>query len=160
MLAAGLAMAATLFIAAPAHAGDLPADVKAAVDAARVELRADREVVVSAALDLPKEQADKFWPLYREYAGKRQVLGDEQISIIVDYAATYPNVTDAAAKGLVDRSLKLDRKSIDLRDGYFKKFAKVLPPAKLMRLLQVERRVDTLINVELMKAIPVIGLPK
>lgn len=155
-VAAGLALAGTLIAAAPARAAEPPPEAKAAIDAARAELRADREVLISAALALTQEQADKFWPLYREYAGKRTTLGDERLAIIVDYAAVYPDVTDAAAKDLVTRTLKWDRKAMDLRDAYVRKFAKVLPSAQLMRFLQVERRVDTLINVALMSVIPVV----
>lgn len=154
--AAGLALAGNLIAAAPARAAETPPEAKAAIDAARAELRADREVLVSAALVLTQEQADKFWPLYREYVGKRTALGDERLAIIVDYAAVYPDVTDAAARDLVTRTLKWDRKAMDLRDAYVRKFAKVLPSGKLMRFLQVERRVDTLVDVQLMSVIPLV----
>ena len=33
--------------------------------------------------------AKAFWPLYREYANKQQVLGDQRVSVIKDYGAQY-----------------------------------------------------------------------
>jgi hypothetical protein len=154
--AAGLALAGTLLASAPAGAAGPTPEARAAIDAARAELRTDRDALVSAALELTTDEAAKFWPLYHEYAAKRTALGDELLAIIVAYADVYPNVGDAAAKDLVARSLKWDRKAVDLRNEYTGKIGKVLPSAKVMRYLQVERRVDTLINLQLMSVIPVV----
>jgi hypothetical protein len=158
-VAAGLAMAGSLLVAAPSHAAGMPPDAKEALDKAREELRADREALLDANLDLTPEEASRFWPLYREYASKRTTLGDEQIAMIVDYADAYPNVGDALAKDLVARLLKWDRKATDLRQSYAKKIGKVLPATKLMRFLQIERRIGNLIELQLQVVVPVVDLP-
>lgn len=103
--------------------------------------------------------SSRFWPLYREYATKRAALGDERLAIIEDYAAAYPNVGDAKAAELVARSIKLEREVGDVRIDYANKFGKVLPPATLMRFLQIDRRVDTLIEMELQRVIPLAEPP-
>ncbi len=155
-IAAGLALAGSLMVMAPANAGTLSPEAAQALATARSELRADRELLLTANLALTAEQSDKFWPLYREYVGKRTSLGDERIAIILAFAEAYPTVSDATAKDLVDRSMKLERNGTDLRASYVKKFAKVLPAQTLMRFLQIERRIDLLIDLQLTSIVPIV----
>lgn len=146
----------SLVVAAPANAGTLSPEATQALATARSELRADRELLLTANLALTPEQSDKFWPLYREYVGKRTSLGDERIAIILAFAEAYPTVGDATAKELIDRSVKLERNTTDLTVSYVKKFAKVLPAQTLMRFLQIERRVDLLIDLQLAAIVPIV----
>ena len=138
---------------------DLPPADRAALEAARADLRAERTQLFADNLKLTPAQADRFWPLYREYSTKRAALGDERLAIITDYAAAYPNVGDAKAAELVARSIKLEREVTDLRIDYANKIGKVLPPATLMRFLQIDRRVDSVIEMELQRVIPVVETP-
>jgi Spy/CpxP family protein refolding chaperone len=158
-LAAGLLMTGALAAAALAGAAPVPADGRAALEAARADLRAGRTQLFADNLHLTQGQADRFWPLYREYDSKRAALGDERIAIIEDYAAAYPNVGDAKAAELVARSIKLEREVADLRIDYAGKFGKVLAPAALLQFLQIDRRVDAVIEMELQRVIPLVEPP-
>lgn len=155
-IAAGFALAGSLVVMAPANAGTLSPEATQALATARSELRADRELLLTANLALTSEQSDKFWPLYREYVGKRTGLGDERIAIILAFAEAYPAVNDATAKDLVARSLKLEQNTAKLHADYAKKFAKVLPAQTLMRFLQIERRIDLLIDLQLTSIVPIV----
>ena len=132
------------------------AEVKAVIEAARSEMRASREQLLAVNLGLTSEESDRFWPLYREYNAKKAELGDDRLKIIMDYATAYPDVTDATAKSLVDRHLKYAKSMNSLKDRYVGKFAKVLPPAKLMRFLQMESRLDNLVELQVQRSIPVV----
>ncbi|MGO9716166.1 MAG: hypothetical protein ACLPV2_04230 [Steroidobacteraceae bacterium] len=158
-LVAGLLMTGVLAAWSPAGAAEGPADGAAALEAARAELRAGRTQLFADNLTLTQGQADRFWPLYREYAAKRAALGDERIAIIQDYMAAYPKVSDAKAAELVARSIKVEREVTDVRIDYANKFGKVLPPATLLRFLQIDRRVDTVIETELQRVLPLSGPP-
>lgn len=154
-----LALAAAVALVQPVagQAQDLSQDqVKAAIEAARAELRASREQLLAANLSLTTEEADRFWPLYREFNTKKAELGDERLKIIFDYAAAYPNVDDATAKALVERSVKNSKATNALKERYVGKFGKVLPPAKLMRFLQIEQRLDSLVEMQIQRSVPVI----
>lgn len=154
-----LALAATLVVghSVPAAAQDISQEeVKAIVEAARSEMRASREQLLAANLSMTTEESDGFWPLFREYSTKQAELGDERLKIIMDYASAYPDVDDATAKSLVDRSMKY-RKDLDgLKERYVRKFAKVLPPTKLMRFLQIDSRLDNLVELQIQRSIPVV----
>jgi hypothetical protein len=153
-------LAATMLATSPglaqAQEGIDRAKVSAYVEAARAELRANREALMAANLTLAPAESDAFWPLYREFNTKRAELGDTRLKIIMDYADKYPNVDDATAKDLVDRSLAYDKKLHKLEDSYVAKFRKALPAAKLMRFLQIDARIETLVEIQLQQAIPVV----
>ncbi len=156
--AASAALAAALLSAAPAASAQEPGtdEIKAVIESARAEMRASREELLAANLSLTTVEADGFWPLYREYNTKKAALGDERLKIIMDYAEAYPEVGDETAKNLVRRSLKNRDKLGDLQARYADKFLKVLPPTKLMRFLQIESRIDNLVDLQVQRSIPVV----
>jgi hypothetical protein len=134
-------------------------EVAAIIESARAELRASREQLLAANLSLTQAEADKFWPLYREYNNEKSLIGDERLKIVKDYATAYPAVDDATAAGLVDRSVKNSKAGNRLKEQYVAKFRKVLPPVKLMRFLQIESRIDTLVDITLQRSIPIVDQP-
>ena len=157
--AASAALAAMLLISAPVtgQAQEPSADeIKAFIEAARAEMRASRDALLAANLQMTTAEADGFWPLYREYNNKKAALGDDRLKIIMDYANAYPEVSDAIAKDLVDRSVKNSNALNKLKNSYVGKFGKVLPSTKLMRFLQIESRIDNLVDLEIQRAIPVV----
>jgi len=131
-------------------------EVAAVIEAARSEMRASREQLLAANLSLTQEEADGFWPLYRQYNTEKSRYGDERLQIIKDYASAYPDVDDATAASLVDRSVKNSSASNKFMQKYVAKFRKVLPPVKLMRFLQIESRVDNLVELQIQRSIPVV----
>jgi hypothetical protein len=156
MMAAALATA-ILGISPAALALEPTVDqVKAVIEGAREEMRASREALLAANLEMTTAESDKFWPLYRQYNDKKASLGDERLKIIMDYAEAYPDVSDAVAKGLVDRSIRNSKALDKLRYEYVGKIGKVLPPAKLMRFMQIESRIDNLVELKIQQSIPVV----
>jgi hypothetical protein len=155
--ACSLLIAATLGLGSnPAAAAGISAEAKAAIESARAELRADREKLVAANLPLTSEQADAFWPLYRQYTADRAKAWDGRIAAVLDYAAAFPEVDDATASDLIARSLKWHREMTRITESYVKKFSRILPATTVMRLLQIESRVDTLIGARLQSGVPLV----
>lgn len=157
--AAAAALATTLLLGTPVagQAQEPSADqIKAIIEAARSEMRASREQLLAVNLSLTQAEADAFWPLYRQYNTEKAGLGDDRLKIIKDYATAYPDVDDATAASLVDRSVKNNRAMNKLKDQYVGKFRKVLPPVKLMRFLQIEARIDNLVELQVQRSIPVV----
>jgi hypothetical protein len=156
MMAAALATA--ILGVSPAVSAQEPTieQVKAIIEAARAEMRASREALLAANLEMTPAESDKFWPLYRDYNTKRASLGDERLKIIMDYAEVYPAVSDAVARNLVDRSIKNSKADEKLQYEYIGKIGKVLPAAKLMRFMQIESRIDNLVELKIQQSIPVV----
>ena len=91
--------------------------------------------------------AKAFWPLYREYSNKQQVLGDQRVSAIKDYAAQYDTLSDAQADGLMARMLKFDKSRTDLRAEYYPKFKKAIGAKQAAKFIQVDNRLTLLVDL-------------
>ena len=140
---------ATLALHLPAHAQD-PAETQSL----RADLQAERTKLVAANLQLTEAEAAKFWPLYNEYRGKHSQLGDRAIALIDDFAANYETLSDEKAKDLLKRQLEFEDDRLKLQRSYVGKFEKVVPPKKVARYYQIERKLDAAVAYEAAQSIP------
>jgi hypothetical protein len=128
------------------------------IEAARSVMRADRQAVVSDAMQFTETEADAFWPIYHRYRAEMDRVGDGIKHLVLEYAALYPNVSDVRAVQMLKELPDLERKQAAIRAKYLKRFAKVLPPAKALRLAQVESRLDLAVRLEMAAAIPLVPI--
>lgn len=116
---------------------DLPAPqdpkAKARLDAARAAYITDR-------LGLTTEEAEKFWPIYKEFAGKRQELRQQFVN------AKREGKSD---QELVDLGLKIKQQELDLEKDYSGRMMNVISAQKLMNLRTAEREFTRLILQQL-----------
>jgi len=122
----------------------------------RAQIQADRQAVVAASLGLSDAEGQAFWPLYREYRGEMAKVGDRLQKLIQDYAVTYESATPEQAKAMVDEMMSIQRSELKVKETFLPKFRKALPELKVARLLQIENKIDTLIRLHLVDAIPLI----
>jgi hypothetical protein len=78
------------------------------------------------------------------------------VKVVTDYAAAYPDVGDARAQALLAESLAADSDLLSLKKKYAKRFAKVLPPTRVARFFQIERKLDAVQNLSVAEQIPLI----
>ena len=123
----------------------------------RSDLRAQKTQIISDNLKLSDPESKAFWPVYREYETELSKLNDEKVSIIKDYAASYDNMTDAQVQSLADRSFKLEGKRNDLKQKYFKKISKAVSPKTAARFIQLENRLDLLMNLQIADSVPMVA---
>jgi Cu/Ag efflux protein CusF len=125
-----------------------------AINWVRGVIKADRQAVVSEALQLTPAEAGKFWPLYHQYRAQMDKVGDGIVKLVKEYGGYYPNIPEARAKTMLKEMLDLEDQQVDTREKFFKKFGKVLPPDKNLRFAQVENRLDLAVKVKLAANIP------
>jgi len=125
-----------------------------AVAMLRTNVRADKETIIRHALALPDSQANIFWPMYREYAAQAAKLNDERVQLIHDYVTQYDHLTDAQAKGLVQRALDLDQRRGKLARDEFNRFTKKLPAKTVAHFFQLEGFLNRVIELKILAALP------
>jgi hypothetical protein len=64
---------------------------------ARSVIKADRQAVVSTAMQFTEAEANAFWPVYHQYRAEMDKVGDGIRKLIVGMRA-YPDVPDDRAK--------------------------------------------------------------
>jgi hypothetical protein len=147
--ALAVAVAAVLF-ALPATAQQ-ERDV---IEVIRSQIATQRQALVAENLQLSEEQSEKFWPVYRDYQYDRAPLTDRRLELIKTFRDNYETMTDDQARQIVDDVVKYDEDMLKLTRKYIREFRKVLPERQVMRYLQIERKLDAVIDFDLARVIP------
>jgi hypothetical protein len=122
----------------------------------RQDLRSKKKQLIAANLNLTETEATKFWPVYDQYTAELSKLGDKKYALIKEYAQDYGNLTNDQALSLLNRSLALDEQIAQLRAKYVPIVNKVLPGTKTATFFQLDRRITTLLDVQLTSQIPLV----
>ena len=126
------------------------------VELMRTDLRAQKKAAVSKAMELTPEQEKAFWPIYNDYEHDFVKLTDVGIGIVKDYAKVYQNMTDAAAKDLMDRAFQNQGDKLKLKKTYAKKIEKALSPRIAARFFQADSTLTKMIELQIDSQIPLI----
>ncbi len=114
----------------------------------------ERKGLVMNALDITGAQAKAFAPVYDEYLAELQALQAKKADLIKRFLASYKAVEDTQAEQMTDELLDLSQDDLDLKRYYTRRFQGILPARKVLRLWQIENKLDTVVAAELVKDIP------
>jgi hypothetical protein len=154
--AAPAAPPAAQAVAPPAH-DSVPAltpEMRHKMDSTGAAIRANRQKVVAASMDLTPAENEKFWPMYREYRDSVSAITERFYHFVARYGQQYRTLTDSQATRLLTEYLTIDQDRMALRLRYVKKFATILPPRKVMRYFQVENKLDAIMAYDIAGEIP------
>jgi hypothetical protein len=152
-LAVGPAFAQTASAPDPAK---VRAEIDKAIEALRKDARAGKSDILGKTMQLDSTQAAAFWPIYKRYEAEAQTLGNERLAIIQDLAEHFDTLDDVKAKALTDRQIALEEKKLALTKKYRDEMAKALPAKTVARWLQVESRLNKLVELTVMSEIPLV----
>ena len=130
------------------------------IEIARQDIRTGKMGMIASAMDLTREQQDKFWPLYRQYADEQEKLLDKRIAMLQDFVGNYDTMSDEAANSIAEQSFAIQRARTDRRERYFVKMSEILGPVLAARFIQVDSQISTLMDFELMRSTPLIQQPQ
>jgi hypothetical protein len=120
-----------LLLALPAAAQQEsdPEETQAADPKATERIKAARVAFITDRLGLTSEEAEKFWPVYREFVQKR-----------IDLRKQFRDAKKSGQdeKALLDLDLKIKQQEVDLQKDYSGRLQKVISAQKLMSLRQAE----------------------
>ncbi len=85
------------------------------IAAVRAQIGANRMALVAENLGLAKEEADSFWPLYREFHNERDKLIDQRVTLLRNFRDNFDNLTDEQSRQLIDDYLGLQESLLKLR---------------------------------------------
>ncbi len=104
---------------------------------AREKIEAARIGLLTERLQLTPEQAEKFWPVYREFSGKQMELRKELNMARKEIDPTNPDPQKEQA--LVDLGLKVKQRELDLEKDYSGRILKVITAQQLLNLRGAEK---------------------
>jgi hypothetical protein len=120
----------------------------------RKDIRAQRKDLVAVNMKLTPEEAEKFWPVYDQYVAELVNNNNKKYALIKQYVQTGGVLTDAEAENAVKQWISVDESVAALRSKYIPIFRKVLSPKNEALFYQIDRRVQLMIDLQLMALIP------
>ena len=119
-------------------------------------LKVEKKAAVTEALQLSEAESQPFWNLYNEYQSALYLIQNKRIALIKDYSDNFTSLSDEKADELWIGSLKYEQELLKLKKRYYAKFKKVVSPGKAARLMQLENKIEALIDAQLALEIPLI----
>ena len=138
-----IALAVLMIVPAAAFAQE------AQLEILRSDVRAEKVALITEMMEFTDEQAEVFWPVYRDMENEADKLTDQRIALIKEYAENYDEMTDKAATDIVTRAIKLREKRLGLEKKYYKKFSKVLDPVTAAKFYQIDNEINKLIDLQI-----------
>ncbi|HEY7533865.1 MAG TPA: hypothetical protein VH681_13910 [Nitrospiraceae bacterium] len=126
------------------------------LELSRMDIRTQKAALIADRMKFTDKEADVFWPVYRKYEVELASINDKKISLLKDYVDHYETLDDKQAKKLTQGVFDMDQRTLDLRTKCFAQLEKVLPAKTVVRWLQLERRLQLLVDSQLAKDLPAI----
>ena len=126
----------TLVALSPAVAQDDPQEVVPQDPKAREKVEAAKIGLISTRLGLSPEQAEKFWPVYKEFSDQRAVLRRE-LRQATESLKGNPDPT--RQQEIINQGLSIKQRELDLEKNYSDRFLRIITAQQLLNLRGAER---------------------
>ena len=146
---------------APDSAKSQPAEAPRAISdediqLLRKDIRDQRKQLIAANLPLTPAEAEKFWPVYEQYISELVTNNNKKYALIKRFVQSGGVLTDQEAEVSVHQWVSIDGDVVALRQKYVPLFRKVLSAKNEALFYQLDRRVQLMIDLQLMALIPLV----
>lgn len=100
------------------------------------KLEAAKIALITERLELTPDQAEKFWPIYRQFADEQKSLRREFQQLKQGYDPS--QATEAQNQQMLDEGLKIREKQLNLEKTYSSRMQEVISTRQLMNLRKAE----------------------
>ena len=139
------------------QAGDgLAADTTGTIEVIRSLAETERKAIVATHMFLTPEESEAFWQVYNEYREAARKVGDARVKIIRDLVASWETLDDEGAAQMLDAFIDYQEERTKLRKSFMKDFRKVIPAKKTLRFVQIDDKLDSIIDFRLSESIPLV----
>lgn len=139
---------------APAPANE--ANLKAMIDAARKDLRTEKQAMIDQAMALDAGDKAKFWGIYQGYQKELDTIWDVRLANVKKYAENYKAMTDAVATELSTSALTNESQLTSLKKKYHAQFQTAFGAKAAARWLQAETTLGNLAMLQLLSQVPLL----
>jgi hypothetical protein len=135
---------------------DQDLNIRAYIELLRTDVKSQAKSVLAEVMNFSGDEAEKFWPIYREYEQEISKQGDKKFQYIMKYADNYESMTDAFADEMAKAALDLEQARHDLKAQYYERIKKALGARLAARFLQVDNQILMLIDLQIAASLPIV----
>ena len=121
---------------------------------ARQSAHTDRQVLIMGNMHFTTDESEQFWPAWKQYRAAMAANTDRLLLLIKDFAENYETLDDQRARGLLTDSFSIKMQSLVIKQNFAKNIEKFMPATKVLRVIQIENKLDAAINTKLASEIP------
>jgi hypothetical protein len=126
------------------------------VDLLRRDIRSQKKQIIAENMELSDAEAERFWPIYDQYAAELSKIYDVKIALLKDYADNYSSMTGEQAENYIRRRAEVEQSIMQLRLKYMPAFRKGLTGRETALFYQLDWRLGLAIDVQLIQ-VPLIN---
>jgi Spy/CpxP family protein refolding chaperone len=121
------------------------------IELLRKDVRSQKKQIIAQNMALSDAAAEKFWPVYDQYAAELSRIYDTKIAVLNDYVENYSNMTGEQAENYIRKRAEVEQSIMQLRLKYMPAFRKVLSGRETALFYQLDWRLGLAIDVELVQ---------
>jgi hypothetical protein len=121
---------------------------------ARQSAHTDRQVLIMGNVNFSSNESAEFWPAWKQYRAAVSANGDRTLNLIKNFAEHYDEMTDQKANELMVDSFSIKMQDVVIKQNFAKKINVFLPATKVMRIIQIENKLDAALQMKLAAEIP------
>jgi Spy/CpxP family protein refolding chaperone len=126
------------------------------VNLLRKDIRSQKKQIIAENMGLTDAEAEKFWPVYDQYAAELSKIYDAKLALLNDYANNYGSMTGDQAESYIRKRADVEQSIMQLRLKYMPAFRKVLSGRETALFYQLDWRLGLAIDVQLVQ-VPLIN---
>ncbi|HMH14957.1 MAG TPA: hypothetical protein VK578_17795 [Edaphobacter sp.] len=120
----------------------------------RVDVSSKREAIVKEIMQLSDSDAQKFWPIYRDYVKEQAKLDATEAQLTNEYVSAYQNISDSKADELLSKSFELEEQRAELKKKYFGTMKKALSASTAAKFFEVDSQMQHIHDLQISSQLP------
>jgi len=114
----------------------------------------EKAQIMGAVLQLNKEEAEKFWPIYEEYEAELTKMNKQRTENIQAYARSYNQLTDEKANELVKAEVDSMKQRAELLNKYHERVKASLGAVNAARFFEIDGQLNSIIDLQIDSSLP------
>ncbi len=123
---------------------------------ARQSAHTDRQVLIMGNTHFTADESAEFWPAWKQYRAAMAANTDRMLTLIANFAGHYEEMTDLKANELMVDSFSIKMQDLVIKQQFAKDISKFMPAKKVMRVIQIENKLDAALQMKLASEIPLV----
>ncbi len=140
-----------VFWSAAAHAGE-----DAYIELLKEDVRAEKVALITEVMQFTEVEAARFWPVYRGYERQLNMVVDDRIRMIKDFADRYGTFDDRMSRKIAEQSFRLESRRTALKRKFFPRFEKAVGAKTAAQFFQLERQINLLVELQIASELPLL----
>ena len=131
-------------------------DLNSYIELLKSNMKTEKKLIISEAMQFSDENSKVFWDLYREYELEMDKLADKRIEYIKEFAESYPNVSNEKADDIMGKAFNYYEDRLDLKNDFYDDVKDALGAFTAAKYIQLDQQIQLVIDIQVSAALPLL----